>query len=91
MQTSRARIFEAINAERKYQDGKWGSSFDALNTLNDWAAFITIYLGRALRMKLSKAEVRSAMIKVAALCVALLERLDSEVGEGVAPRHYDDA
>jgi len=85
----RDKIFGEINAERDYQDEKWGSEFDNSNTLNDWATYITIYLGHAANMdNINDSETqRSHMLKVAALAVAALETFDRN--KGFAPRHYD--
>jgi hypothetical protein len=83
----RKQIFEQIEAERKYQDGKWGDEFDKKNTLNDWVTYINIYAGQAAKMGNSKEEQRTQMLKVATLAVAALERFDEN--DGFAPRHYD--
>ena len=79
----RIKVFQAISAERDYQDRKWGTGFDDKNTANDWVAYITCYLGKAVTMPWNGDHFRKAMIKVASLCVAVLER------EKYPPRHYD--
>jgi len=81
----REDIFKAIEAERAYQDSKWGTEFDDKNTPNDWVAYITAYLGKSISVSKPWDEevFRTAMLKVAALSVAVLER------EDYAPRHYD--
>lgn len=84
----RRKIFDQIELERKYQDKKWGDEFDRKNTVNDWATYINIYLSRATTMGVSKEEQRKAMVKVATLAVAALERFDEN--GGFAPRHYDE-
>lgn len=80
---ARTRIFAEIDREREYQDGKWGDEFDQLNTPNDWVAYITAYVGKAVTLPWDGVSFRKAILKVAALCVAALERTD------YAPRHYD--
>lgn len=80
---NRQEIFQAIEAERNYQNGKWGADFDNKNTPNDWVAYIAKYLGNAVTLPWNKAAFRTAILKVATLCVAVLER------EEYAPRHYD--
>lgn len=82
-------IFDQIVTERQYQDQKWGTSFDDKNTLNDWAAYINVYLSRALSMEnVKKPDAqRVALVKVAALALAALETFDRN--GGFAPRHYD--
>ena len=79
----RIKVFQAISAERDYQDGKWGTEFDDKNTANDWVAYIASYLGKAVTNPWNGEQFRKALIKVAALCVAILER------EDFPKRHYD--
>ena len=81
---SRKEVFKAIGAERDYQDSKWGPVFDDLNTPNDWVAYISRYLGLAVIYPFDRGAFHTAILKVATLCVAVLERQD------YAPRHYDD-
>lgn len=88
MMKKRKFIFDEIEAERKYQDEKWGVDFDEKNTLNDWWAYINHYFAKAAAMGNTKEQQRKALIKVAALGVAALERFDEN--DGHAPRHYDD-
>ncbi len=83
----RARILDEITAEREYQDGKWGSVFDAQNTVNDWVTYIVHYLSNASRMPFNRDDYRKGLVKAAALAVAALEALDSNMLPG--PRHYD--
>lgn len=83
----RELIIDAIEAEREYQDSRWGTSFDDKNTANDWVAYITCYLGKAVTLPWNQEQFRKALIKVAALSVAALESL--ERNDGVPPRHYD--
>lgn len=77
------KVFELIRIERRYQDGLWGKDFDDKNTPNDWVAYIAHYLGKAVLFPFNKDKFRNALIKVAALAVAILER------EDYASRHYD--
>lgn len=79
----RLEIFEAIADERDHQDDKWGEDFDALNTPNDWVAYITAYAGKGVTLPFNEPLFRASMLKVAALAVAILER------DNYAPRHYD--
>ncbi len=79
----RSEVFDLINAERAYQDNKWGTEFDHDNTPNDWIAYIAIYLGRAVTMPWNREAFRTAILKVATLAVVILER------DEYAPRHYD--
>lgn len=80
---NREDIYSLITAERIYQDEKWGTEFDALNTPNDWVAFIARFLGKAITLPWNQSLFRLAILKVAALCVAVLER------DSFADRHYD--
>lgn len=79
----RANIYRAITEEREYQEEKWGDKFDRLNTPNDWVAYLTKYVGNAVTLPWDINAFRKAVLKVAAICVAILER------EQYAPRHYD--
>ncbi len=81
------KIFEQIKNERIYQDKKWGTDFDNANTVNDWAAYIANYTGRATSIGLVPLEQRAGMLEVAALAIAALEAFDRN-GE-FPPRHYD--
>jgi hypothetical protein len=84
---NRKDIFNEINRERDYQDGKWGTAFDDKNTINDWVTYINNYATKAAAMGNSKAEQRLQLEKVAALAVAALET--SYRNDGFVPRHYD--
>ena len=79
----RAEIFEAIEAEREYQQRRWGNEFDHKNTPNDWIAYLTLYAGKAVTLPFDAHVFRTMVLKVATLCVAALEQDD------FAPRHYD--
>lgn len=81
-------ILQQIEAERTYQDGRWGTAFDDANTLNDWSAYIGVYLGRAVDMGSDPAKQRANMLKVAALAVAAVESFDRN--GAFARRHYED-
>lgn len=78
----RSEVYDLIDAERAYQ-AKWGDEFDNKNTPNDWVAYIAAYLGKSVTLPWNRQAFRTAMVKVAALAVAVLER------EEYAPRHYD--
>ena len=73
-------IFLDIAKERGYQDSVWGGeNHDKHHSIDTWVAFMTPYLGNAVRgnnWKQDKAKTRTALIKVAALCVAALQSLD---------------
>lgn len=83
----RRAIFNEIEAERAYQDGKWGTAFDDKNTANDWAKYVADYAGGAAPLKLDVANFERKMIKAAALAIAAVEA--SRRNGGPAPRHYD--
>lgn len=83
----RAKIFTEIDFERAYQDDKWGSAFDAQNTVNDWVTYINHYLSDASRMPFDRVAYRKGLLKAAALAIAAIEALDTNMLPG--PRHYD--
>lgn len=74
--------------EAAYAYKKWGTDFDNKNTLNDWAAYISIYAGEAVRMDhAGDPEAQYAkLIKVANLALTAAYRV--RMGT-IAPRHYD--
>ena len=86
----RQEIFAQIDCERAYQDKTWGSEFDNKNTVNDWIAYIVKYLGNAITAAGTRPrtnnirDFRLAILKIATLCVCILER------EDYAKRHYDE-
>lgn len=67
---------EKVVAEVKRAEQMWGTNFDSKNTLNDWAAYINIYLGQALKMGASPEEVRTNLRKVAGLALSALRWAD---------------
>lgn len=86
MNLAREVIIVEITEERDYQNGKWGTSFDDKNTLNDWSAYMSRYLGLATFAETPE-EARRQLVKVAALAIAAIETFDRN--SGFAPRHYD--
>lgn len=83
----RREIFKLIEAERAYQQERWGNVFDDQNTANDWGTYIGHYVGNATPLVLDQAKFEKHMLKVAALAVAAIET--SRRNGGPAPRHYD--
>ena len=75
-----------VLAEAARAQAQWGTSFDEKNTLNDWAAYINIYLGHATGMGASKEEVVRGLRKAAGLTLAALLYAENDA---LAPRHYD--
>ena len=75
----RQQILGEVEAERSVQDAKWGTAFDDKNTPYNWSAYIGQYSTRHLigdPTKVSEAEFRADMVKVAALAVAAIESID---------------
>ncbi len=77
MITSRYDVYEAIDAERKYQDRTWGHTTPSAD---EFALYVSEYSSR-LRAHCTDPKVREAsgetemdfFRKVAALCVAAME------------------
>ena len=72
-------IFNAIQAERAYQESKWAGT-DQINNEYNWAAYIGAYTNRNLigtpgESQERKEKFKQDMIKVAALAVAAIEKL----------------
>jgi hypothetical protein len=84
----RQKIYNEIETERAYQDGRWGDEFDRKNTLNDWVSYMNTYTGQASKMDTPKEEQRKQLLKAVTIGVAALERFDTD--NGFAPRHYDN-
>lgn len=89
---TRAAILAAIDAERAYQDERWGHvADDTLNSPNDWVAFIAHHSSRwrdgsfAPHPAETVAAFRKQMIKAAALAVAAIESLDRQTEASGAP------
>ncbi len=80
-------ILEDILAERAYQDKVWSTAFDDKNTINDWVAYASIYMGQAASMKALPHEQRNGMLKAATLLVGAVQSFDRN--QGFPPRHYD--
>ena len=84
----RQEIFDQIEEERAYQDGKWGTEFDDKNTANDWQRYINDYAVKAtVQQGFSQEVFETNMRKVAALAIAAIET--SQRNSGPARRHYD--
>jgi hypothetical protein len=79
---TRQQVYEMIDGERAYQS-KWPAEFDNANTPNDWVCYIAKYLGQSVTLPWNQDVFRKAMVKIAALAVAVLER------DEYAQRHYD--
>lgn len=79
-------ILDEIMQERAYQEAKWGTAFDNNNTLNDWSAYISRYLGQATFAQTHE-ESRRQFVKVATLALAAIESYDRN--SGFPKRHYD--
>ena len=84
---SAEKILEKIRSERCYQCDKWGNDFDDQNTINDWSAYISEYLGKATAFRALKKDQRNNLLEVATLAIAALESF--ERNGKFADRHYD--
>lgn len=79
-------IFDEVRKELEYANQKWGDEFDSKNTLNDWAAYTTIYMSQALRMDAEIDQIDANLRKAIGLLVNALRA--SRLGT-LAKRHYD--
>ena len=74
MPSNREIFFEAVEAERKRQDERWGGrAHDIEHWGNDWISFITKQVGAACGYSLGNSEFETRMIRVAALALAAYE------------------
>lgn len=73
-------VLAEVKAERAYQDQKWGTTTDDINTPHHWAGYVSQYATRHLigdpRNPVDLVAFRADMVKVAALAVAAVEALD---------------
>lgn len=68
-------LYDEIRDERSRQDVKWGGSeHDDDHSVNDFIAYIVKHAGRAVEEP--KNVQRRQMIRVAALAVAVIEKID---------------
>ena len=82
-----AEIFKAIDAENCYSCDTWGTDFDDHNTINDWAAYITQYVGNAIGFTVPLEVAVTAFKKVANLAINAMAAAGRN---GSFPgRHYD--
>lgn len=65
----------------------WGLAFDEKNTLNDWAAYMNLYIGKATAMGATPEEVKRNLRKAGGLVLSALYQAENG---GFAPRHYDN-
>lgn len=81
----RQTYFDAIDKERDRQDKQWGGAIhDDKHNSHDWVAYITVFLGEAVRSKnwvFNPRKYKESMIKIAALCVAAAEWTDRNFPE----------
>lgn len=89
-------ILDEIEREREYQNEKWGTDFDSLNTPNDWVTYMVQYMGESTKMEFDDEgnrlpfdaqKFRTKMLKAITIGVACLETLD--INETLPKRHYD--
>jgi hypothetical protein len=72
-------LYDEIRDERQRQDAKYGGAeHDDEHQMNDFIAYITKHAGRCVDAK--SHDVRTHMIRVAALAVAVVEKIDREPG-----------
>ena len=85
---ARTKILTEIDTEQAYALTQWGEKFDEENTINDWAAYITKYVGNAIDfLNVGNPEQQKIkLIKAANLAINAAAHI--EAGK-VAPRHYD--
>jgi hypothetical protein len=77
MPTTREAIYREVSLEREKQDRQWGGpEHDRVHTSNDWVAYLTKHVGRAVFWPWTPEKFRVQMITVAALAVAAIEWID---------------
>ena len=82
----RQQLFTEIEAERRYQEEKWGNAFDDTHTPADWWTFVSLYYTRALPgwknpgTDIDRKVLRRGLVKMATILVAWIEAVDRKVG-----------
>lgn len=75
MTKRRSDLLHAIDSERKRQDKKWGGPrHDDQHSDEDWARYRGKF-ARRLRAARSRADKVTALVRIAALCVAQAESI----------------
>ena len=78
---SRKKIFEEINAEREYQDGRWGTASDDKNNASDFQMYINNQFCRGFSYTGDLLDnPRKALVNAAAIAVAAIETFDRNNG-----------
>ena len=75
---NRESILKEIMDERNYQESKWCSDHDKDHCCYDWSAFIIKYLARAIEEPIDKEKFHTNMVKIAALCIAGIEAIETK-------------
>ena len=74
---TREAIYREIIVEREKQDRIWGGpDHDRVLTSNDWIAYISKHVGKAVHWPWSPERFRQQMFVIAALAVAAIEWID---------------
>ena len=68
-------IMESLEAERKYQEEKWGEEHDSYHTNVEWSEFIRSYCNTLHDVQGTQAGAIS-LIKIATLAIAALEQYE---------------
>jgi hypothetical protein len=83
--TTRQEIYKEIEAERAYQDTRWGTSTDdAKNNPFNWVSYVASYSTKWMKgefppfTKTTVDAFRVSMIKTAAIAIAAVESLDRQ-------------
>jgi len=76
---------DVVLQERLRQDKIWGDDFDRMNTANDWHAYISHYLAKALRPNQNYAENMVKASGIAQAAILMVDRYGAP-----APRHYEN-
>lgn len=79
-------IVQSIVDERAKQVTQWGEDFDDRNTVNDWVATLTYYVGKASNCR-PDGRAATEFLKVAAVAIAAIEAFGRN--GGFPERHFD--
>lgn len=80
--------FNALDRELRYAWSKWGGEFDDKNTINDWIAYATLYMGDAAKIENKDDQVTQYgfLLKAAGLLLTAAARVRQN---RIAGRHYE--
>lgn len=83
--TTAANALREVLFERKYQLRRWSTEHDKGHIPSEWIAILSVYIGKAaMETPLygrTAAGFRKRVVQIAAICLAILESMESNNGD----------